>query len=76
MSMESVFRRAKNGTREPLAVPHQGGTHIHHTPSRRVSLGCITSRRRPPPTFFEVLAYELGCHVNEAKRRWIAGEIT
>ena len=71
---ETLFRHTARG-REALASPGQGGSHVHYQPRRSVGLGCITSRRHQPPTFFEVLAFELGVHIDEARRRWLAGEI-
>lgn len=38
--------RARAGGREPIAAADSG---IHYTPSRRVGLGCITSRRPERP---------------------------
>jgi hypothetical protein len=39
-----------------------------------VGLGCITSRKPTgAPTFFELLAYELGCTVTAAKQAYEEG---
>lgn len=48
--------RARAGGREPIAAAQNG---IHYTPSRRVGLGTITSRRpepAPEPEPVDVLA--------------------
>jgi hypothetical protein len=72
---ESSFRHSSRG-REPLAAPGAGGTHIHYTPTPRSGIGCITSRdNRSGVTFFELLAYELGCTVVTAKRLYEEGLI-
>jgi len=71
---ETLFRHTAKG-REALAAPGQGGTHVFYEPRRSVGLGCITSRRTQPPTFFERLAYELGVHISVAKRMWREGEV-
>ncbi|NBW12508.1 MAG: hypothetical protein EBR82_31200 [Caulobacteraceae bacterium] len=78
MSSEpSSFRHGAHG-REALAKPGEGGNHIHHTPSRRVGLGCITSRkeRTAPATVEERIAFELGITVAEVRRRLANDEVT
>ena len=46
--------RARAGGREPIAASTSG---IHYTPSRRVGVGTITSRRpAPPPEPVDILA--------------------
>jgi len=71
---ETMFRHSAKG-REALAPPGEGGTHVHYEPRRSVGVGSITSRRQPTATFWEVLAYELGCNVTTAKRLWEEGLI-
>lgn len=74
---EAAFRHGPKG-REPLAAPNQGGSHVHYQPLKRAGLGCITSRdgkAMPAVTFFEVLAFELGCNVATAKRLFEEGLI-
>jgi len=73
---ESAFRHGPRG-REPLAPPGQGGEHVHYQPLKRAGIGCITSRepKSSGVTFFEVLAYELGCSVITAKRLFEEGLI-
>jgi len=71
---ETSFRRGKHG-REPIAAPGSGGDHVHYQPSKQTGLGCITSRPRPTVTFWEQLAYELGCNVTTAKALWEQGLI-
>jgi len=73
---ESLFRRSSKG-REALAPPGEGGSHVHYQPKKSVSLGCITSRPKSSSgvTFFEMLAYELGCNVATAKALWDKGLI-
>jgi len=69
---ESMFRHTSKG-REALAPPGEGGEHVHYQPKKSVGIGCITSRPRPSVTFFEVLAYEMGCNVQTAKELWEKG---
>lgn len=83
---ETLFRNGPGG-REPLAPPGEGGTHVHHQPSKQVGLGCITSRQRPEVTFWELLAWTLsgegdpsralvpGCTVAQAMRLHAEGLI-
>jgi len=71
---ESMFRHTAHG-REALAPPGEGGEHVHYQPKKSVGIGCITSRPKPTVTFFEVLAYELGCNVDTAKKLWEQGLI-
>lgn len=69
---ECQFRRVSGG-REQMAPPNQGGTHVHYSVRERVGIGCITSRPRPTVTFFEQLAYELGCNAETAKKLYEQG---
>jgi hypothetical protein len=69
---ESLFRHSAKG-REALAPPGEGGNHVHYQPKRSVGVGCITSRPQQEVTFFERLAYELGCNVVTARRLWEEG---
>lgn len=70
---ESMFRHTAKG-REALAPPGEGGNHVHYQPKRSVGIGCITSRPKSQElTFFERLAFELGCNVTTAKRLWQEG---
>lgn len=72
-TQERHFRHSPRG-REPLSAPGQGGEHVHYSPSTKVGLGCITSRKPTgAPTFFELLAYELGCTVTAAKQAYEEG---
>jgi len=66
---EAAYRHTAKG-REPIAPP--SGEHVHYTPRRGVGIGCITSRESKI-TFFELLAYELGCNVATAKRLYEEG---
>jgi hypothetical protein len=72
-SYESSFRRSAGG-REALASTGQG-EQIHYTPCKHAGIGCITSRPKPSVTFWELLAYELGCNVTTAKELWDKGLI-
>lgn len=67
---ESAFRRGSRG-REPIAHPSE--EHVHYVPSKQTGLGCVTSRPRPTHSFFEVLAFELKCNVETAKRLYEEG---
>ena len=69
---EATFRHTAQG-REALAPPGEGGEHVHYQPKKSVGIGCITSRPKPTVTFWEVLAYELGCNVDTAKKLWKQG---
>lgn len=74
---ETLFRSTAGG-REPLAPPGEGGTHVHYQPSRRVGIGCVTSKpagMRPKLTFFEMLALRLGVTLAEAKRLHAEGKV-
>jgi hypothetical protein len=71
---ETLFRHGPKG-REALAPPGEGGEHVHYQPKKSTGLGCITSRPKPSVTFWEVLAYELGCNVTTAKELWEKGLI-
>jgi hypothetical protein len=55
-----------------LAPP--SGEHVHYTPLRRAGIGSITSRDSKI-TFFELLAFKLGCNVATAKRLYEEGLI-
>jgi hypothetical protein len=68
---EAAFRYTARG-REPLAPP--SGEHVHYTPLRRAGIGSITSRDSKI-TFFELLAFKLGCNVATAKRLYEEGLI-
>jgi hypothetical protein len=68
---EVHFRHTAKG-REPLAPP--SGEHVHYTPRRGVGIGSITSRDSKT-TFWELLAYQLGCNVATAKRLYQEGLI-
>lgn len=54
---EAVFRVTAHG-REAI-LPAGQDRPVHYQTLRRVGIGCITSRRTKPPTFFEQLAWEL-----------------
>jgi len=69
---ESMFRHTAHG-REALAPPGEGGEHVHYQPRRSVGIGCVTSRPESKITFWERLAYELGVHVDTAKKLWEQG---
>ena len=74
---ETQFRHGPGG-REPLAPPGRAGDHVHYTPMKRAGLGVITSRDAKPTcavTFFELLAFELGCNVETARRLFEEGLI-
>jgi len=68
------YRHSARG-REPLAAPGQGGDHVHYQPTTKAGIGCITSRPQTTHTFFELLAFELGCTVTAAKRAYEEGLI-
>lgn len=68
---EAAFRHTARG-REPIAPPT--GEHVHYTPRRSVGIGSITSRESKT-TFWELLAYKLGCNVTTAKRLYEEGLI-
>lgn len=68
---ESSFRSTARG-REPIAAPGSGG-HLFHEPRRSSGVGVITSRQPQPLTFFEELAFALGCSVETAKRAYREG---
>jgi len=70
---ETSFRHGKRG-REAM-VPAGQGDKIHFQPSKQAGLGCITSRPNPTVTFWEVLAYEMGVNVTQAKQMWEQGLI-
>lgn len=70
---ESSFRTTRKG-REPIASAG-AGVHLHHETRRSVGVGCITSRRTPSLTFFEELAFALGCTVASAKEAYKQGLI-
>ena len=70
---ESSFRRSAGG-REAMASAGQG-EQIHYSPPKHTGLGNITSRPKSGVTFFEQLAYELGCNVTVAKELWDKGLI-
>lgn len=72
-SYETSFRTTAGG-REPIASP--SGEHVHYQPRRSVGIGAITSRPRPTCTFFELLAFQLGCNVATAKRLYEEGLIS
>jgi hypothetical protein len=72
-SYETAFRTTGRG-REPLAPP--SGEHVHYQPRRGVGIGSITSRPRPSVTFWELLAFKLGCNVTTAKRLYEEGLIS
>lgn len=59
---ETVFRQSARG-REALAPPGEGGTHIHYQSSRRIGIGCITSKRPGTLTDIEYLALKHGLTV-------------
>jgi hypothetical protein len=65
-SSECQFRRAGGG-REPMAPPGAGGMHVHYSARERVGIGCVTSRPLRP-TFYDLLAAELGVDVGTAKK--------
>ena len=69
---ETLFRHTAKG-REALAPAGEGGNHVHYQPRKAVGIGCITSRPRQELTFFERLAFELGCNVQTAKKLWEEG---
>lgn len=71
---DAHFRRGA-GEREPLASAGDAGTHVHYQPLRRVGIGSITSKKAGGCTFFELLAYELGCNVTTARRLYEEGLI-
>lgn len=83
---ETLFRRGAKG-REAMAPPGEGGTHIHYEASKKIGVGCITSRKQPEITFWELLAWQLsgegdpqralvpGCTVAQAKRMYDEGLI-
>lgn len=68
---ESSFRATARG-REPIAAAG-AGTHLHHEPRRSAGVGCITSREPQALTFFEELAFALGCNVDTARRAYKEG---
>lgn len=68
---ESSFRSTARG-REPIASAG-AGTHLHHEPRRSAGVGCITSREPRALTFFEELAFALGCNVETARRAYQEG---
>jgi hypothetical protein len=68
------FRRGASG-REPLAAAGDAGEHVHYQPLRRVGIGSITSVPPGGCTFFELLAFKLGCNVTTAKRLFEEGLI-
>jgi hypothetical protein len=71
---ESLFRHTSRG-REPLAPPGEGGHHVHYQPTRRVGIGSITSSKKTTCTFWELLAFELGCNIATAKKLYEEGLI-
>lgn len=73
---DSLFRQTARG-REPLATSSEAGEHVHYTPSRRVGIGSITSRRPGVHqlTFFQMLALRLGVNVAEARRLHSEGKV-
>jgi hypothetical protein len=71
---DSLFRATARG-REPLAGREDAGDHVHYQHSRRVGIGCITSRRTPKLTFHEYLALRLGVTLTEAIRLHNEGRI-
>ena len=71
---ETQHRHGPRGL-EPLAPPGEGGTHVHYIPSKQTGLGCITSRPKSDITFFELLAFRLGCNIETAKAAYFAGLI-
>jgi hypothetical protein len=64
---DTKFRTTRDGERIPLAA-HPGRVEIHLPSSSRAGIGCITSRESGVG-FWELKAFELGCTVEEAKRR-------
>lgn len=77
MTPDSLFRQTARG-REPLAGSADAGEHVHYTPSRRVGIGCVTSRRpgqHNPLTFFEYLALRMGVTLAEAQRLHAEGKV-
>jgi len=78
MARESLFRTTARG-REPLAAASEAGEHVHYQPSRRVGVGCITSKKpneRPRLTFHEHLAIRLGVTLTEAIRLHQEGKVS
>lgn len=71
---ETLFRHTAKG-REPLAAPGEGGEHVHYTPSKQIGIGCITSKRAGGCTFWELLAFKLGCNIATARRLYEEGLI-
>jgi len=74
---ESLFRAGARG-REPLAAAGESERHVHYQHSRRVGIGCITSKpagTRKPLTFHEILALRLGVTLAEARRLHANSEV-
>jgi hypothetical protein len=71
---DSPHRKSKRG-REGLAKPSDPGEHVHYEAKKSVGIGCITSRRSGGVTFWEQLAFELGCNVETARALWEKGLI-
>ena len=65
--IESMFRAGPGG-REPLAPPGEGGSHVHYQASRRIGVGCVTSRPAGASTFEEYLAFKHGLTVIQVKK--------
>lgn len=65
--IESLFRSGSKG-REPLAPPGEGGVHVHYQSSRRIGVGCITSRPAGASTDEEYLAFKHGLTVAQVKQ--------
>lgn len=65
--IESMFRSGARG-REPLAPPGEGGNHVHYQASRRIGVGCVTSRPASASTAEEYLAFKHGLTIAEVRK--------
>lgn len=64
---EAMFRQSARG-REALAPPGEGGSHVHYQSSRRIGIGCITSKRPGTLTDLEYLALKHGLTVQQVQK--------
>lgn len=65
--IETMFRAGKGG-REPLAPPGEGGNHVHYQSTRRIGVGCVTSRPAGAATDEEWLAFKHGLTVAQVRQ--------